>query len=150
MTTSVESYKKFIKKKVRLVALRYLNERKETHSKIKSIEYKDLETRDYITSPLFTNTDVKLLFSLRSRMVDCKQNFKSKYKEFNLLCPFCEQDNESQSHMVTLTQSNIRSHPVTQSHSHTVTQSYSHTVTQSHIHTITQSHSHIVLRHSHK
>ena len=97
---STESYKKYIKSKVRGAALKYLNERKETHSKIRHIEYVKLEKQTYLSSPLFTNEDVYLLFSLRSRSVDCKENFKSRYKESDTLCPLCRKESDSQPHML--------------------------------------------------
>ena len=56
--TSANSYKKFIKKKIRFAAFKYLVELKETHSKVRSIEYKKLETQSYLTSPIFSNDDV--------------------------------------------------------------------------------------------
>ena len=98
VNTSVSSYKKFIKSKVKNAALRHLNQLKESHSKVKHIEYKGLETQPYLTSPLFTNDDVSLLFSLRSRYVECKANFKNKHSD--LLCPFCMTDEDSQQHML--------------------------------------------------
>ena len=97
---STESYTKYIKSKVRGAALKYLNERKETHSKIRHIEYVKLEKQTYLSSPLFTNEDVYLLFSLRSRSVDCKENFKSRYKESDTLCPLCRKESDSQTHMI--------------------------------------------------
>ena len=103
VSTSAESYKKYIKTKIRSAALRFLTEKKEKHSKIKSIQYNKLETQGYLTSPLFTNSEVQLLFSLRSRMADCKENFKNKYKESDLLCPFCSKETDSQPHMMECT-----------------------------------------------
>ena len=79
--TSTNSYKKFIKKKIRLAAFKYLLELKGSHSKVRSIEYKKLETQKYLTSPIFSNEDVEVLFALRSRALNCKANFKNKCKE---------------------------------------------------------------------
>ena len=70
---------------------------------LKSIQYNKLEVQEYLTSPMFTNSEVQLLFSLRSRMVDCKDNFKNKYHGLDLLCPFCAKDVDSQPHMVECT-----------------------------------------------
>ena len=50
--TSTNSFKKFINKKIRLAAFKYLVELKESHSKVRSIEYNKLETQSYLTSPL--------------------------------------------------------------------------------------------------
>ena len=62
VNTSVDSYKKFIKSRIRAAALKYLNQIKETHSKVKDIVYEHLETQAYLTSPLFSNENVNLLF----------------------------------------------------------------------------------------
>ena len=40
---------------------------KEGHSKIKNIHYDNLQIQKYMTSPLFTNEEVKLIHQLRSR-----------------------------------------------------------------------------------
>ena len=95
-----KSYKKVIKTKVRRAAFKYLIELKEKHSKIKHIEYEDLETQRYLTSPLFSNEEVSLLFSLRSRFMDCKANFKNQYKDTNILCPVCKGNDDTQQHML--------------------------------------------------
>ena len=97
---TINSYKKFIKSKVRKAAFKYLIIRKETHSKLNELEYSKLETQEYITSSIFTNEDVSTLFSLRSRSVECRKNFKNSYKENDLLCPLCEMECDSQQHML--------------------------------------------------
>ena len=98
--SNTSSYKKFIKTKVRMAAFIYLNDLKLTHSKVRDIEYDKLETQSYLTSPLFSNEDVNILFSLRSRSVECKSNFKNRYKEEDILCPFCRIGEDSQQHML--------------------------------------------------
>ena len=59
---TINSYKKFIKSKVRKAAFKYLIKRKETHSKLNELEYSKLETQEYLTSSIFTNEDVSTLF----------------------------------------------------------------------------------------
>ena len=83
-----------------MAAFIFLNELKVTHSKVRDIEYDKLETQTYLTSPLFSNEDVNTLFSLRSRLVDCKSNFKNRYKENDILCPLCRLEEDSQQHML--------------------------------------------------
>ena len=94
--TSTNSFKKFINKKIRLAAFKYLVELKESHSKVRSIEYNKLETQRYLTSPIFSNEDV----ALRSRALNCKANFKNKYKETDTLCPLCSREEDTQQHMM--------------------------------------------------
>ena len=59
-----------------------------------------VEMQQYLKSPLFTNEEASLLFSLRSRAIDCKSNFKSKYSKEDLLCRICQQEEESQIHLL--------------------------------------------------
>ena len=77
--TNSNSYKQFIKSKIRMRALKYLKSFQQTHSKVKEIVYEKLEVQPYLTSPLFSNDEVNLLHRLRSRMTECKANFKQKY-----------------------------------------------------------------------
>ena len=49
-TTGVETFKKQIKNKVKEAALKYLQEKQKTHTKVKHIEYNKLETQKYLTS----------------------------------------------------------------------------------------------------
>ena len=72
---------------------------KQTHSKIKYIKYKKLETQPYITSEIFSNEEVQLLFSLRTRMTNVKSNFSSKFQQ-NPLCTFGCTAEENQNHLL--------------------------------------------------
>ena len=47
-----------------------------------------------MTSPIFTNIEVNLLHALRSRMVNVKMNFKSKYSD--LSCSLCSAHEDNQ------------------------------------------------------
>ena len=80
-------------------AFSYLKEKQKTHSKVRGIKYKKLHTQEYLTSPLFTNEEVNLLHALRSRSVNVKCNFRSRYQN-NLLCPLCEQKDDDQPHLL--------------------------------------------------
>ena len=73
------------------------------HSKVKNIRYTALETQQYITSPIFSDKDVSILFALRSECLkDCKANFKSQYKnQKEILCNLCNvSEIDSQQHML--------------------------------------------------
>ena len=76
---SKNTFKKFIKLKIKSVALKYLNAEKETKSKVKDIQYKKLKLQKYMTSSLFNNYEVEILCKARSRNLDVKSNFKTKY-----------------------------------------------------------------------
>ena len=77
--TNKYEYKQLIKKKNKEAEFEYLKDLKETHSKIRDIQYQQLETQKYMVSPVFYNSDVNLLHALRSRSTDCRVNFKNKY-----------------------------------------------------------------------
>ena len=51
-------------------------------------------------SQLFTNEEVNLLFAIRSRMIDSKSNFKSKYIKDDLTCRICHKAEENQFHLL--------------------------------------------------
>ena len=48
-----------------------------------------------MTSNLFTNEEVNLLFAIRSRAIDCKSNYKNRYKEGDLMCRICSEEKET-------------------------------------------------------
>ena len=59
-----------------------------------------LETQNYMISPIFLNEEVNQLHALRSRTSNCKMNFKNKYRNDNLLCDLCNNENEDQPHLL--------------------------------------------------
>ena len=91
-----KKYKEFIKQKVREYAYSELKNLQESHSKVKEIEYKKLETQKYIKSAMLSNEEVYLLAALRSHTVrGIKMNSKSLYQS-NPYCPLeCNSANES-------------------------------------------------------
>ena len=102
--TSRSSFKKEIKMKIRSAAFEYLKMLQSKHTKIKNIQYSKFETQSYLTSPMFSNKEVNLLHALRSRSVNVKCNFSSKYKD-NLSCPVClvESESDDQQHILNCT-----------------------------------------------
>ena len=49
---------------------------------------------------MLSDKEVNLLFALRSRTVDCNGNFKSKYKDMNIICQYCKIYEDDQPHML--------------------------------------------------
>ena len=79
-----------VKLKIREAALKFLNSEKNQKSKIKHIKYSKLQPQKYLQSNLFNNNEVEILSRLRSRNLDVKSNFKSKFTFNNiqkLECP---------------------------------------------------------------
>ena len=95
-----ETYKKNIKSKITKAAFQYLIEKQRKHSKVSNIKYKKLEIQKYMTSNIFTNEEVNLLFAIRSRAIDCKSNYKNRYKEDDLKCRICSEEEETQIHLL--------------------------------------------------
>ena len=107
-------FKSFVKNKIRTAALKYLQNLQQTHTKVKHIKYEKLEVQKYLTSPLFSNEETKLLFALRTRTVEgVKSNFQNMYSG-NLFCPLqCWGQGEppisdTQQHLLTCTKLQTR------------------------------------------
>ena len=88
---SKNSFKVFIKNKINVAAFNYLKKQKEKHSKLSKVKYKKLKTQKYMLSHVFSNEEVDILHALRSRSIDCKNNFKHKYTNGDLACLLCKQ-----------------------------------------------------------
>jgi hypothetical protein len=69
------------------------------HSKICDIKYPIFETQKYMTSPLYINHEVNLLNALRSRSINAKNNFTSKYRNY-MSCPICYTGRDDQQHIL--------------------------------------------------
>ena len=70
-------------------AFKMLRLKKQSHSKIKHIEYRKLEIKPYLKSPLFSKQDASTLFGLISRTIrTIRKDFREYYKP-NLNCPVC-------------------------------------------------------------
>ncbi len=47
-----------------------------------------------------TRNQASVIFKARTKMIECKGNYKNKYKDNNLKCRFCEITEESQNHVL--------------------------------------------------
>ena len=82
------------------VSIEYLNKLKSKHSKLDNIHIDDLKPREYLIDSRLNLNQVKLLFKLRTRMFNCKQNFENQYANENLFCKLCKVCIDSQSHLL--------------------------------------------------
>ena len=94
-----ENFKVFVKKQVDNKSFTYLQNLKEGHSKVKHIKYQKLEMQKYMKDSKFSINNIKLLFKLRTRMVQVKRNFKSAY--LSLVCDLCKLEEDSQYHLLS-------------------------------------------------
>ena len=76
-------FKSFIKKKIATAAFNWLLNEKSDKSKIKNIKYRNFKIQSYMSSKIFTNAEVELLSKLRSKNIDVKCNFKTKFSPKN-------------------------------------------------------------------
>ena len=92
-------YKVYIKKKVREASYIKLTQTQLTHKKVKHIIYPNLKSRqEYLSSSMFNNNLISLLFNLRCRSVsEFKDNFHTMYGS-NINCPLCLSNTDSQEH----------------------------------------------------
>ena len=95
---SKNSFKSKVTLAIKREALKYLNDKKSEKSKLKDLFYDELKMQDYLKSSNLQISEKKLLFQLRTRMVDVKENFKHAYTEH--VCPLCESENDSQQHLL--------------------------------------------------
>ena len=70
-------FKNFVMKKVKRNHIEFLNTLKRKHSKSSNLDCKEVKMAEYLQDPRFSTKMKQLLFKLRSRTIDVKQNFKN-------------------------------------------------------------------------
>ena len=93
-------FKKELKQKIQLAALKYLQNisiQKE-HSKMDKLIYKKLSMQPYLYSNIFKKIESQNLFKLRTRMAMFANNFKN--GATSIECPMCKKSNsvDSEAH----------------------------------------------------
>ena len=84
---SKSSFKRIVHTKVRQAVFDELIVMKNTHSKLNNISYKEFIMQPYLKSSVINTSQAKQLFRYRGRMSNTRKNFRSKYKDDNILCP---------------------------------------------------------------
>ena len=97
--TSKDKLKELLQKQARTAAFHYLIELAETHSKVNTTAYTDLNGMAYMNHPQLTPDLVNLIFKFRTRMYNVKNNFRNNYKQSNTKCPLCTVHDDSQQHL---------------------------------------------------
>ena len=77
---SREKFKSTIREKIETHVVQSLNNTAEKHSKSEKLLNYEFKRKAYLTDRRFTKEDVQILFSLRTKMFDCKTNFQNQYK----------------------------------------------------------------------
>ena len=98
---SQEKYRNLVKKKVLSHAVDYLHAVASPHSKSENLKNKKFQRQEYFSDRRFGKDDVQLLFKLRTKMLDCKANFRNQYNNV-LTCRICKEDNsiEDEDHIL--------------------------------------------------
>jgi hypothetical protein len=97
---STESFKKIVKKEVGLLAFKTLMSIKDKHSKMKDLNYSNLELQNYLQLPIITKEKAQHLFRFRTRMANFKSNFKNGNTEILCPSPGCVEE-DSQQHLLS-------------------------------------------------
>ena len=91
--------KNLLMKNMEQKAFEYLMDKAEKHSKVKSSCYTSCAGTAQYKDARFTPDLVELLFKFRTRTYLVKNNFRNNYKNSDLLCPICGNEDDSQEHM---------------------------------------------------
>ena len=96
---SKEEFQKVVKVAIHKAAFIYLNAEKEKRDKVKHAEHRYLKLQPYLCPGKLGVKEAKLLFQLRTRMVDVKENFRNKYPD--TMCPVCKGNSkDTQEHVL--------------------------------------------------
>ena len=91
-----ETFKSLLKSKINLLAKEYLIKLRSSHSKSVNLMHAN-SMKEYLKTDLISVDEKKLLFSMKTRTVNVKTNFKSNFS--NLLCRLCFKPNEEESEL---------------------------------------------------
>ena len=81
-----EKFKRIVKTKVQNAAFQYPKQLKNSHSKMKNLNYDEFKKADYLSSQLFHSESRKLLLALRTRAVPgMRTDYGTLYED--KLCP---------------------------------------------------------------
>ena len=106
-------FKKQVDEAVRNKAFEDLIKVKNSHSKVKHIQYKEFQMAKYLKPNTLSSFEAKFAFHARCRMLRVKTNYKQSYKK--LFCPVCKKEEieDSQPHLLeceALVNDNILTH----------------------------------------
>ena len=94
-----EAFKKIVKTKLEENFFDYLLSLKSNHTKTENLV--SFKLQEYLTSENLTFKQKQLLFSLRTRSINVKRNYKNKYRHSNMFCSLCDDKQvESESHIL--------------------------------------------------
>ena len=89
---SKETFRSLIESKIHASASKFLKNEASKHSKSRQIAEERFEKKTYFSDNRFSKEDIQLLFALKTKMIDCKTNFRGMYGG-NLQCRICKEQN---------------------------------------------------------
>ena len=95
---SKDKFRGLVNMRTKVIAIKCLNEVKSKHSKSSHINLTNLQAAEYLKSKNLNKEEVQTLYKLKYRMINVKQNFKSRNKE-NIWCKTCFMFPETQQHL---------------------------------------------------
>ena len=105
---NVESISKMKKTRLKMIVneaiqqktFRDLENKKESHSKVKNIKYSRLEMQKYLkpNESKIKVEEAQEIFKMRSRVSNVKINFRGNHENFE--CKVCKMEDESQQHII--------------------------------------------------
>ena len=98
-TKSSIALKEELDKKIKNYAFIYLLKLATSHSKVNESLYNDIDGMSYFNDSRFSPDLVNLLFKVRTRMFNVRNNFRNNYRELDILCPLCKSTNDTQEHL---------------------------------------------------
>ena len=105
----IDQFKVKVQTATSKAAFQYLSCEKAKLSKIKDVPHSELKIQNYLQPLALDVQDSKLLFQLRSMMVEVKTNLRNKYND--LSCHVCKLTDDTQQHVmectILLSRSNI-------------------------------------------
>ena len=95
---SKSNWLKRVKEACKIKAFENLIDIQMEYSKGDNVGYGSLKMREYLKSKEINPSQAKLIFKIRTRMLNLKNNFKNGHKD--LSCPICGKGLDSQQHMM--------------------------------------------------
>ena len=89
-------FKKLVKEKIKIKASEFIYSIRDKENRSKSKNLKTFKLQNYLRTNNISTKEKKLLFSLRTRSVDVKTNYRNKYK-MNMYCRVCQDQTEEES-----------------------------------------------------
>ena len=103
------TYQRIVKESAMNQALKYLNGLKlkenQITSKTSHIQHGIIGMASYLKPNQISVQEAKFVFTLRSRMLDIKCNYRGKYSD--VLCPSCKQEDDTQQHLLVCSSLNM-------------------------------------------